>query len=486
MRDTINAKTAAKPFCKCITIFVVGLLLAMGLMAPSEAFAAQIQGAANSNSGVLKAGISDSGHTGVDIGNKKSSGGGSRSSGNKSSSGSSKKSSSSSSSKNKVSSSSTATAAKSYAYLSAMRHLNRDDSAEAGSSTDEEGPLFSGNPPVVFDSAGVLSESEIAELEQSCEQFSKQEGYGIYIALFNGLETDNFYIFSNEYFDGEGYGLGDLNGGVLLVVDLADEESIRYCSNISSSAIDTLWDDQMLRDVGYRFASEDFYGGCELYISMIEQALLYFDNESTSLELIDSMQYVIDECGLIPGAGYEDLSSRCRELTEQTDTPIYVATVETIGEEDPEEFLLRYIQEHGLGFGEDYNGFVALFVADTGKIYLRHQEDFSPYYVEEEINGIVEATSSVEFEDAPEAFVAGCEDAIARYEEATNRAVNRDLTIFFFVLMAIAAVIVVRTILKRSHKPKRQEWKRPDYEREGSFVLTESNDNFCGEKNVRY
>ncbi|MGN0261463.1 MAG: TPM domain-containing protein [Eggerthellaceae bacterium] len=480
MKETRNIKTATKPFRKWIAILAVVLFLVLGTIGPSEAFASSIQGACSTDSGMIKAGLTDSAHTGVDIGNKKSSGGSSKRSSSK------KSSSSSSSSKNKNTNSSSANAAKSYAYLSAMRYLNKEFTEEDGSSADEEGPLFSGNPPAVFDGAGVLDESAIADLEESCAQISDEMGYGVYIALFNGLETDDFTTFTREYFEGEGYGLGDLNGGMLLVVDLANEGSIGYRSNISSSVINDLWSNEMLRDVGYRFGTEDYFGACEQYVSMIEQAFLYYNEEHSSLKPIDSVQYVNDECGFLSGAEYEDLSSRCKKISEQTDTPIFIVSVETIGSEDPEDFLQRFVQEHGLGFGEDYRGVYAMFVKDTSDVCIKYRGETSQYFTDEEINNITEACKSVNFNELPEAFVKACEDGVARYEEAFNRATNRDLMISFFVLLAIVAVFVTRRILKKSHKPKRQEWNIPDYEREGSFILTESNDYFCGEKNVKY
>lgn len=492
MEDTSNVIIVKKHSMKYFVLVLGLLLLVFGLSVPSKAFASSVHTVGDMALGFQGLGLFDSEHAGFNFDNKKKSSGGSSS--GSSSGGSSKKTSSdssgsntetksnSSTSKDKGSSSSTATAAKSYAYLNAMRYRDKDLADEDGSSSEEEGPLFSGNPPVVFDSAGVLSESDIAELEQSCTEISEETGYGVYIALFDGLETDDYDAFTDEYFEGEGYGLCDYNGGILLVVDTAQVDEMMTINNFSSSVLSEDWTDQVIRDVYYQLKVGNYFKACMRYVSMFGQAIDYYIENEEKMYPVDGLQYIYDECGLLNSAEYEDLSSRCKDVTNRTRVAIHVVTVDTIGSETEEDYISRYIDDNGLGLGYSYDCIVLLMIKDTHETSFYYFGDDNAYFSNDDFDTISSAASSADFEDAPKVFVTSCEDVIVLNQEEYSRSTARTTIIVFTMFLAPGVAFGLWYYLKKTHKPKRRKKNELASGNDENFVLTGSEDILCEEK----
>lgn len=74
--------------------------------------------------------------------------------------------------------------------------------------------------PKVVDDAGLLTDSEVADLEQRAQAIADQYGMDIVIVTVNSLGGKSSESFADDYFDENGYGIGPQYNGVLLLLSM--------------------------------------------------------------------------------------------------------------------------------------------------------------------------------------------------------------------------------------------------------------------------
>lgn len=78
--------------------------------------------------------------------------------------------------------------------------------------------------PSVVDSAGLFTESQKASIEAKVEETISITGVDIVIVTTNDTKGKTSEAYSDDYFDYNGYGLGEERNGILLLINMGDRE----------------------------------------------------------------------------------------------------------------------------------------------------------------------------------------------------------------------------------------------------------------------
>ena len=79
--------------------------------------------------------------------------------------------------------------------------------------------------PLLYDSAGLLSDAEAASVESILKSISAQYGVDVGVMTFENM--NGYYdieAFADDFYDQNGYGTGDRTGGILLIQVTADRD----------------------------------------------------------------------------------------------------------------------------------------------------------------------------------------------------------------------------------------------------------------------
>lgn len=155
--------------------------------------------------------------------------------------------------------------------------------------TAEEG--LSGNPLVV-DQAGLLSESELESLEQKARDISLAHGCEVILLTLSSTEGKSWQEYAEDYYVDQGYGFGADRNGILLQIDMEEDNRGWYIATVGS-AIEAFHDEQtdflvsrFLPDLKEGNYAEAF----DTYLDYAEQFLGVYDGTLPQSEVDDINQ----------------------------------------------------------------------------------------------------------------------------------------------------------------------------------------------------
>ena len=129
----------------------------------------------------------------------------------------------------------------------------------------------------VFDVAGILSESEVASLNEAAKEVSLRHGCGVYIAIFGDMGDYGFsYIesFSEEVYHQWELGIGEDRNGIVLVMSMADRDYDLCAYGEAAHTAFTDYGKEVLADeFKDDFRRDDWAGGFSDYVSQCDYML---------------------------------------------------------------------------------------------------------------------------------------------------------------------------------------------------------------------
>lgn len=140
----------------------------------------------------------------------------------------------------------------------------------------------------VVDNSALFSSEQIISLENSISDISNKYEMDIVIVTTDDVEGKSSRDYADDFFDYKGYGLGNDNSGILMLINMEDREV--YLST-SGKGVNYFTDNRIesiLDDVYYHLGDGDYFKGAEAFLSSTERFL-----ESG----IPSNQYTVDENG---------------------------------------------------------------------------------------------------------------------------------------------------------------------------------------------
>lgn len=109
-------------------------------------------------------------------------------------------------------------------------------------------PAFAENDwPKVMDEAGLLTEEERADLEERAQQIANTYGMDVVIVTNDSLDGKTATEYADDYFDYNGYGLGEEESGTLLLVSMGERDWAISTKGTAIRAV-TDWGNEQLQN----------------------------------------------------------------------------------------------------------------------------------------------------------------------------------------------------------------------------------------------
>lgn len=134
----------------------------------------------------------------------------------------------------------------------------------------------------IVDGAGLLSESEAAELSEKLDEISERQKLDVVIVTVDSLEGADVVAYADDYFDYNGYGFGEGKDGILFLISMEERD---WCISTSGYGITAFTDAGQeylaekflpyLSDGAYVDAFQTFAEWCDDYITQARAGTPY-------------------------------------------------------------------------------------------------------------------------------------------------------------------------------------------------------------------
>ena len=212
------------------------------------------------------------------------------------------------------------------------------------------------------------------------------------------------------------------------------------------------------------------------------------------LNAADYAPFVIDEVGLLTEGYYQDFEARCETMSQNTGVGVYLALVDSIGEEEVRDYGVDFFNSNDLGMGDQKDGVLFLISVNSRKYvtvtYGAGRDVFTDYRIDQMEEVIVSDLKEDRFVEGCDDYVTLCEETVDFYlanGEGMSRdndpvAQKKDRAIGMGISVVVAAVIAggVSFGLRRQLKSVEVACSASNYELPDSFDLSDSNDKFEG------
>lgn len=153
-------------------------------------------------------------------------------------------------------------------------------------------PAFAaGGSPKIVDNADLLSASEEATLETKALYLANKYDIDVVILTVDSTYGKNVTAYADDYFDNNGYGIGNDYSGVLLMLSMDQRDwAISTCGN----GIDALTDygqERLMDDVLDYLRDDEYYDGFSAYLNLLDK---YFEAYKNGKPIDKTRNIVID------------------------------------------------------------------------------------------------------------------------------------------------------------------------------------------------
>ena len=124
--------------------------------------------------------------------------------------------------------------------------------------------------PFVYDTAGLLSEADYADLEQTADAISWQYRCAVYIVTVDdyGQYGGDAYDAAASIYNGQDFGIGAERSGILLLLSMWDRSYALYVRDgYAKSMVGNYAQEQLENSFLPYFSSDDWYGGFRAYLT---------------------------------------------------------------------------------------------------------------------------------------------------------------------------------------------------------------------------
>ena len=130
--------------------------------------------------------------------------------------------------------------------------------------------MVKSNVNPVVDDANLLSQNERNQLIENIEKFREKYSMDAVIVTSNDLKGKTPRDYADDYYDYNGYGLGNNNSGLLLLIDMSDR---KIWISTSGDAIEYFTDnriDSIVSDISKYLSNEEYFDGCNIFLTDIQ------------------------------------------------------------------------------------------------------------------------------------------------------------------------------------------------------------------------
>ena len=121
----------------------------------------------------------------------------------------------------------------------------------------------------VVDDAKLLSQDEAQKLREDIENFREKYNMDAVIVTSKDLEGKSTMDYADDYYDYNGYGLGDNKSGILLLIDMNDR---KIWISTSGDAIEYFTDNRIesiISDISKYLSDAEYFDACNIFLNNI-------------------------------------------------------------------------------------------------------------------------------------------------------------------------------------------------------------------------
>lgn len=136
--------------------------------------------------------------------------------------------------------------------------------------------------PRIVDEAGILSADELEDLQSTLDDMSKRHACDVVIAIADSLDGMDAQSYADDYFDYNGFGMGDADGGIVFLISMGERE---WAFSTYGYGVDAFTDkalEHMEDEILPYLSDGDYYEAFLTYTKEADAALTYARELETS------------------------------------------------------------------------------------------------------------------------------------------------------------------------------------------------------------
>ena len=324
----------------------------------------------------------------------------------------------------------------------------------------------------IVDEFGVLTDSEIAQLNTLAQGIYERCGVGIFFVYTN---TENL----------SEYNIGQLVGSMEDYFVMMENDSSWYTFK---SGRGELIDETMEGALRTVYDQEDtYYGGVEEFLYAAEMCIPASSDPTEPTDgntapgvASDADALVFDDAGLLSDTEEQALSEKLLDISQEYQAQIVVATISSMDDGDIDGFVEYLYDAMGFGYGENHDGVLLLVCMDPREYRILS-------------NGMAaDAISSSDIDTISDAIVSDLSDGdyVGAFDEFADQCAyyldghingfpfNFGKSLIIALVIGILAGVIVAFVLKGQLKSVRKQNQANVYVKPGSMQVTVLNDFF--------
>ncbi len=125
--------------------------------------------------------------------------------------------------------------------------------------------------PRLIDAAGLLTASEADALEARLDEVSQRQNMDTVIITMDSLEGENSLDLADDFFDYNGFGMGEARNGILLLIAMDEGEWAISTSGYGITAFTDAGQKYMSDEFVKEFKNDRFYSGMNLFVDRVDE-----------------------------------------------------------------------------------------------------------------------------------------------------------------------------------------------------------------------
>ena len=323
------------------------------------------------------------------------------------------------------------------------------------------------------DSAGVLSNSQAASVNDQLKSVSEKLGFDVIAITVNGIDED-IDVYADEFYEEGGYA-GD---GLAYIVDFGEGEW--WISTFGS--IDDVLTEEKIDYIGGQIVEKLSNG--ENYEAFSLLPGIVSGMFTTTSSAPEATGRLVDAADLLSDDEEQKLKNKLDEISERQQFDVVVVTVDSTDGKSPMAYADDYYDYNGYGFTDAHDGTLLLLAMDerdwwvsTTGYGITALNDSAIEYVEDKV---VPYLSDAEYYDGFVTFANFVDTRVT--EQREGKSFKEPFGFGFAAIVSIVIGFIISLIITMPAKAKlksvRMQPFANDYAKPGSLQLTDSRDIF--------
>lgn len=131
--------------------------------------------------------------------------------------------------------------------------------------------VYSTHPVRVVDNANILQPSDKNSLTNRLNKISQDQNVDVIVVTVNSIENKDMHTFATDYYDYNGYGMGDNDDGVLLLVNMKDRKFQIVAHGYGSTALTNAGMDYIIDQISANFKKKNYYEAMNDFATLSDQ-----------------------------------------------------------------------------------------------------------------------------------------------------------------------------------------------------------------------